>query len=485
MSTRTTRFLHNVGATEALPGLSELTGNVNAIAEEANKISVQKHYLVGSDLQAAVDESEMLLEKIRRKFVEWTTINKLQRYLRRDEIGQGIEQLNEEMNVITQRFMIQATAMTYQSQADTQALIRQEREETKNMLLDIIKNQMVEVKQLAYSGDVSGVETIMSGLQRTWQDESESLSKSEATEIGEGLVKIVRETNVLPPVKDLRNEVILTSTVPITGGTYSDIFLGTWHGEKVAVKGLRHIQATPAAMKAFEQEVNIWSRVRHDNILALYGLTSLPGRAIGKQLFMVSPWQQNGDILTFCRANQSVDRLELLEGAASAFAYLHSQGIVHGNVRCANILISSQVKPLVCHFGLSKVVEEVTETTAQITLTSERNYSRYLAPELIRGDISSPRVTTDIYSFGMAILECLTLDKPFANRKRDALVIRDVIVMNIRPNRPVNEGGCSTWMSDALWALITEMWAEPQDRPSMQHVHATLLELKHRSGDYR
>ena len=42
MSVRTTRAIHNLGATEALPGLSELTGNVNSIAEEANRISVQK-----------------------------------------------------------------------------------------------------------------------------------------------------------------------------------------------------------------------------------------------------------------------------------------------------------------------------------------------------------------------------------------------------------------------------------------------------------
>lgn len=64
------------------------------------------------------------------------------------------------------------------------------------------------------------------------------------------------------------------------------------------------------------------------------------------------------------------------------------------------------------------MVEEVTETTAQMTLTSEPNYSRYLAPELIRGDITSPKMSTDVYSFGMAILECLTLEKPFPNRKR-------------------------------------------------------------------
>jgi replicative DNA helicase len=47
-----------------------------------------------------------------------------------------------------------------------QAMVRQDREETKSMLLDILKNQMGEVKQMAFSGDVRGVETIISGLQK-------------------------------------------------------------------------------------------------------------------------------------------------------------------------------------------------------------------------------------------------------------------------------------------------------------------------------
>lgn len=88
----------------------------------------------------------------------------------------------------------------------------------------------------------------------------------------------------------------------------------------------------------------------------------------------------------------------------------------------ANILVSSDFRPLVCHFGLSKLVEEATETSAQLTLTSEPNYSRYLAPELIRGDVSGPKMNTDVYSFGMAMLECLTLEKPFSNRKRVSAV---------------------------------------------------------------
>jgi hypothetical protein len=70
----------------------------------------------------------------------------------------------------------------------------------------------------------------------------------------------------------LGKEVVLTSTTPITGGRpsdaesehpglllsgiYSDIFMGTWHAEKVAVKGLRHVQATPTAIKVCQNLMN-------------------------------------------------------------------------------------------------------------------------------------------------------------------------------------------------------------------------------------
>lgn len=105
-------------------------------------------------------------------------------------------------------------------------MIQQEREETKNMLLDIIKNQLGDVKQMARSGDVEGVESFMADLQTTWRDGSVFLSSSEATDIGNGLVQIVHETNVLPPIKDLRNEVKLTSTQPVTGGKESTFVVG-------------------------------------------------------------------------------------------------------------------------------------------------------------------------------------------------------------------------------------------------------------------
>lgn len=63
------------------------------------------------------------------------------------------------------------------------------------------------------------------------------------------------------------------------------------------------------------------------------------------------------------------------------------------------------------------MVEEATETTAQVTLTASPSSARYLAPELIRGDLASPKMSTDVYSFAMAMLECLTSQKPFAHRK--------------------------------------------------------------------
>ena len=80
-----------------------------------------------------------------------------------------------------------------------------------------------------------------------------------------------------------------------------------------------------------------------------------------------------------------------------------------------------QGEALISDFGLSRVIEDITETPAYTTLTSGGS-NRWCAPELMN-EISSPTLTTDVYSFSMTILECLTSERPFAHLKRDALVV--------------------------------------------------------------
>ncbi|KAF8078197.1 TKL/TKL-ccin protein kinase [Lyophyllum atratum] len=259
--------------------------------------------------------------------------------------------------------------------------------------------------------------------------------------IQRGLIQLHQLTGIPPTVKRLNGEVVKIGDLAIAGGTYSDIWQGIWLGEKkVALKALRNIKATdPKAQK-------------------------------------VSPWQDNGNVLEYVKKTPDANRI-FCPGAAQGLDYLHSRNITHGNVKCANILVSSKGEACICDFGMSKVIEEVTERSASATLTASGS-ARWLAPELIEGVVTSPTKEADTYSYAMAILELLTGKHPFSNRRRDASVIHDIVVLKQIPQRPT-EAEVVPWLSDSLWALMTECWKVPaSSRPSMHQVSACIQDIE-------
>jgi serine/threonine protein kinase len=126
---------------------------------------------------------------------------------------------------------------------------------------------------------------------------------------------------------------------------------------------------------------------------------------------------------------------------------------------------------------MSKVIEEVTEKSASVTLSTSGS-ARWLAPELIEGVITSPTKEADTYSYGMAILELLTGKHPFSHRRHDASVIHDVVVLKRTPPRP-KEADVLAWLTDDLWKLLEECWqADPTSRPSMIQVSTSMSKLE-------
>ena len=84
---------------------------------------------------------------------------------------------------------------------------------------------------------------------------------------------------------------------------------------------------------------------------------------------------------------------------AGAIAYLHEHGIIHGDIKAANILVSDRVEPLLCDFGLSKSDDGATSVGLQGVGTV-----RFQSPEvLIEGGGKS--FASDVWAFGMTISE--------------------------------------------------------------------------------
>lgn len=127
--------------------------------------------------------------------------------------------------------------------------------------------------------------------------------------------------------------------------------------------------------------------------------------------------------------------------------------------------------PLLMDCGLSPLINY-----GEFTVPGVYGRSRWMAPEVLEppDDLSMPDMgetvyspKTDIYAFGMTILEVITGALPYNHQRHDTVVILEVI-RGIRPNRPPA-------ISDGVWNIMTACWeSKPLKRPSAALVDSWL-----------
>ncbi|KZP30422.1 kinase-like protein [Athelia psychrophila] len=242
----------------------------------------------------------------------------------------------------------------------------------------------------------------------------------------------------------------------------------------VAVKRIRLRNVSKARMNIrVRREVRVWEGLRHENIVQLLGTIGHDG-CVG----MVSQWMTTGDLYSFICPNIPMSRrLEIACDSARGLTYLHSKGVVHGDLTCKNILIDDQGKACITDFGLSILKAEF-EGTHYMTSTVGGAF-RYRAPELLPSDEKEvinfkPVLTSacDVWSLASVILQTLTGVVPYDNVSKDVSVLW-LVMRAIRPRRPqVKE------LTNEYWDYINTMWGQPGvpiSRPRAEQVYRSLL----------
>ncbi|KAF8134747.1 kinase-like domain-containing protein, partial [Mycena galopus ATCC 62051] len=244
-------------------------------------------------------------------------------------------------------------------------------------------------------------------------------------------------------------------------GGFGDIYQAFHHEKRVALKRIRtfHRDAEQRHMRLqLCREALVWQRLQHPFILPFIGIDreAFPG-----SLCMVSPWMENGTVLKHLKdyGKASVDRL-LLE-TTQGLHYLHSHGMVHGDLRGANILITHEWSACLADFGLVSFSDA---TAATHTSQHRAGSLRWMAPELMAPErfghqfVRTP--ATDVYAFGCVCLELYTGRPPFSSLSETATLLK--VIEGGRPEQPTGE----ETMPTALWDLVSECWREtPAERP--------------------
>ena len=184
----------------------------------------------------------------------------------------------------------------------------------------------------------------------------------------------------------------------------------------VAVKLLHgHLADDPALRARFHHEAVAAARLVHPSIVAIYDTCDDPGaEAIVMELV------RGRTLREFLDERGRLEPVEVVHiGAevASALTCAHKAGIIHRDVKPANILLSDDGRVLVTDFGIAKVLDEPDLTrTSQLLGTV-----KYLAPEQVESGPVDAR--TDVYALGAVLYESLCGEAPFRADNQAALAL--------------------------------------------------------------
>ena len=171
-------------------------------------------------------------------------------------------------------------------------------------------------------------------------------------------------------------------------------------GREVAVKVIHpRLAGNPEFIRRFEAEAQIVARLEHPHIVPLYDYWREPDSA-----YLVMRFLRGGSLREALREGPLAPEtaVAILDQVAKALASAHHQGVVHRDVKPANILFDEEGNAYLSDFGIAKELAAAPSSTRGETPSP---FAYYLSPEEVRAEAPSPR--TDIYSLGLVLYEML------------------------------------------------------------------------------
>jgi sterile alpha motif and leucine zipper-containing kinase AZK len=247
-------------------------------------------------------------------------------------------------------------------------------------------------------------------------------------------------------------------------GTSAEVFRASWHGTDVAVKRLRG-----PLPSEFQRELAVLSRLRHPHLVLFMGAcTTGPPKIIselceGGTLFHLLHQQKEVQLSWRQRLKAAVD-------TAKGMAFLHSQRVVHRDLKSLNLLLVARVNDRspspwvkVADFGLSRFQPSSAPGPSTSVMTGGVGTAFWMAPEVLSGNSYNEKV--DVYSFSIVLYELLCRWIPFDGTGLEQVSIAVAVTSGRRPDLRYLPPDCPPSLS----GLMTSCWAHCADqRPTFE-----------------
>ncbi|HOH20174.1 MAG TPA: serine/threonine protein kinase [Anaerolineaceae bacterium] len=166
----------------------------------------------------------------------------------------------------------------------------------------------------------------------------------------------------------------------------------------------------PAMFTRFKREARALQKLAHPNIIPFYGLYETQ-----EFIFMLERFIDGPTLRDILRKSQGCglsegDALIFLKAISSALGYAHENGVIHCDIKSANVMVDQGGSIYLGDFGIARHADSTT------TMMGSAGTPAYMAPEQIEGEPVTP--ATDIYALGILLFEMLTGERPFRGNEK-------------------------------------------------------------------
>jgi WD40 repeat protein len=198
---------------------------------------------------------------------------------------------------------------------------------------------------------------------------------------------------------------------------------------EVALKVPKSSPEDPGQVKRFIDEAKASARLHHPNIVTVFETG-----CVDKDYYIATEFVEGETLALRVRKKAPSLRqaVKWVRDVARALAYAHEEGIVHRDVKPANIMIDQRSRPRLMDFGMARRLDEMESLQPGMIAGTPA----YMAPEQARGEVQNIGPATDQYSLGVVFYELLTRRRPFEGTVNEVLV--KVMREQPRPPREVN-----------------------------------------------
>jgi serine/threonine protein kinase len=213
------------------------------------------------------------------------------------------------------------------------------------------------------------------------------------------------------------SEIILEDI--IGEGSFARVHGGKWNNESVAIKQYKISKGVAAYRNLVVKEASVLLRLSHPNVVKCLAIcpeeVSLVLELLCKEV------QVDGERASYHNLREVIDdlqesipldlKIDALQQISRGIQYLHSNGIIHCDVKSANILVGGQNDGWqfkLTDFGEVHLSITTTASTAMLTKSlSVVGTTAFIPPEHLVGKVVPMKTSRDVYSFGMVMHELL------------------------------------------------------------------------------